>query len=387
MSVKLIKRNGKNFWRMYVCERAKLPGGKVKKLQKNLLFVLNDKETALKEEKLWKKKLVKDASIIEGRDLDFGEVIRRFEVLGRSQFVGRNMNPQTLKGHISLVRKYCAHWWPIVASEITRGDGREVLRKAKTEMGASLTQQRKIKASINLIYNWGIEEKLIKSVNHSPVFGLYLEKDEEKEKVPQILTLSEVQKLLYEAKKQKHPWYPVWALAIQTGMRSGELYALKWSHIDFNNQNIRVSESYSWEQRATKSTKAGYWRNVPVSESLNEVLRELKCTTGDQNHVLPRLTGWSNGEAAKYLRSFLKRIGIDKEIVFHTLRACFATHLLSSGAEPVKVMAIGGWKDLKTFEIYVRLSGVNVSGVTDKLNVLPPLATENCETQPLYQIS
>lgn len=372
---------------MYVCERAKLPEGKVKKLQKNLLFALSDKETALKEEKLWKKKLLKKASLLEGKDLDFGEIIRRFELLGKSQFVGKKMNPQTLKGHISLVKKHCKAWWPLVACEITRGDGREVLRKAKEDFNASLSQQRKIKTSINLIYNWGIEEKLIKGVNHSPVFGLYLEKDEGKEKVPQILSLSEVQKLLYEAKRQKHPWYPVWALAIQTGLRSGELYALKWSSVDFNNQNIRVSESYSWSRRKLKSTKAGYWRNVPISKALNEVLRDLKHKTGDQAHVLPRLTGWSNGEAAKHLRAFLKSIGIEKEVVFHTLRACFATHLLSSGAEPAKVMAVGGWKDLKTFEIYVRLSGVNVSGVTDKLDVLPTAMPEDVNSQPLYRVS
>ena len=52
-------------------------------------------------------------------------------------------------------------------------------------------------------------------------------------------------------------------------------------------------------------------------------------------------------------------------MVFHTLRACFATHLLASGAEPAKVMKIGGWKDLKTFEIYIRLAGVDISGVTE----------------------
>ena len=57
--------------------------------------------------------------------------------------------------------------------------------------------------------------------------------------------------------------------------------------------------------------------------------------------------------------------------MFHTLRACFATHLLASGAEPAKVMRIGGWKDLKTFEVYIRLAGIDVTGVTDAFNILP----------------
>ena len=62
---------------------------------------------------------------------------------------------------------------------------------------------------------------------------------------------------------------------------------------------------------------------------------------------------------------FLERIGINKDVVFHTLRACFATHLLSTGVEPLKVMRMGGWSDLKTFQIYLRMSGVDVRGVAE----------------------
>lgn len=61
----------------------------------------------------------------------------------------------------------------------------------------------------------------------------------------------------------------------------------------------------------------------------------------------------------------MESIGIHKEIVFRTLRACFATHLLSMGVEPLKVMRMGGWSDLKTFQIYLRLSGVDVKGVAE----------------------
>ncbi|WP_369795320.1 tyrosine-type recombinase/integrase [Bacteriovorax sp. BSW11_IV] len=68
---------------------------------------------------------------------------------------------------------------------------------------------------------------------------------------------------------------------------------------------------------------------------------------------------------------FLERIGIRKEVVFHALRACFATHLLSTGVEPLKVMRMGGWSVLKTFQIYLRMSGVDVRGVAEALDVLP----------------
>jgi len=71
------------------------------------------------------------------------------------------------------------------------------------------------------------------------------------------------------------------------------------------------------------------------------------------------------------LRVAFSLIGIQKDVTFHTLRACFATHLLSTGVEAMKVMRMGGWNDLKTFQIYLRMSGVDVKGIAQSLDVIP----------------
>ena len=54
--------------------------------------------------------------------------------------------------------------------------------------------------------------------------------------------------------------------------------------------------------------------------------------------------------------------------IFH---ACFATQLIGSGVEPIKVKESCGWKDLKTTSYYLRLSGIDDKGVTEWLNFLP----------------
>ena len=71
------------------------------------------------------------------------------------------------------------------------------------------------------------------------------------------------------------------------------------------------------------------------------------------------------------LRQYLKDLGIESDVVFHSLRACFATHLLASGVDQATVMKIGGWREIKTFQIYVRLAGVEVKGATNALDVMP----------------
>ena len=53
---------------------------------------------------------------------------------------------------------------------------------------------------------------------------------------------------------------------------------------------------------------------------------------------------------------------------FHDLRATFATMLLIKGVEPIKVMVLGGWKDMKTMQIYMRTAGVEVRGINKVLD-------------------
>jgi len=60
---------------------------------------------------------------------------------------------------------------------------------------------------------------------------------------------------------------------------------------------------------------------------------------------------------------------------FHDLRATWATLMLSKGVEPVKVMTMGGWKDMKTMMIYIRKAGIDIKGITDRLNLHDPSQT------------
>ena len=61
------------------------------------------------------------------------------------------------------------------------------------------------------------------------------------EKVPDILTLGEIKQFLERGKELQNKWYPIWAMALLTGMRNRELYAREWSDIDFENSLIRGS--------------------------------------------------------------------------------------------------------------------------------------------------
>lgn len=367
MAIIPYEKNGKKVFKVYVQFRGKTM--KQLRVQK-VLYSIESLTVARREERRLIKELAEKLAKLEGKGLTWSEVLFRWENEAYAGHLGKRLNRFSIKDHVSRLTKYTSPWLKEIASDLNKADGRRVLSYAES-LGAKHGLLNKIKSSINLIYNWGVEEGLIKGniSGKSPVFGLGLDRKEEKLKP--ILTLDEIRLFLLKAKIHQHPWYHIWAFAILTGMRAGELQALEWGDIDEKNGLIRVSKSFNKRMKANKCPKNGTWRNVDVNSDLQEIISELKQERMDKQYVLPQFSEWKNGQGGKILRMFLKRIGIEKEIVFHTLRACFATHLLSTGVEPLKVMRMGGWSDLKTFQIYLRMSGVDVKGVAEGLSVLP----------------
>jgi integrase len=233
-----------------------------------------------------------------------------------------------------------------------------------------------MKRTISYVFDWALDHRLIPTTAISPVKEIKFKKGEEK--LPEILTLNEIKSLLFTAKRLDHPWFPIWALALQTGMRSGELYALTWDSVDLEGNLIFVHKNYSTKDREIGATKGRYWRTVPISSELKSFLLEIKLSSGGgHSHpefkgdfVLPHFKAWNSGHQAGELRTFCEMSKM-KSIGFHTLRACFATHLLNLNISTAKVMKICGWKELKTMERYIRLAGVEVKGITEDFKVMP----------------
>ena len=232
--------------------------------------------------------------------------------------------------------------------------------------GVSVGHRKKIKQDLKKVFDLGIQMGLLPTVSRSPTFEIVLKREEEK--MPEILSTGQIQRLIATAFDDGHSWRRVWATALLTGMRSGELYALTWKDVDWERQIISVTKSYNCRKREFKSTKSGKWRHIPISVSLENVLREQLQETGQTEHVFPRFREWYQGAQAAVLRRFCFMHELPS-VKFHTLRACFATQMLNMGVDTAKVMKIGGWKELKTMQHYVRLAGVEIRGGTDLLNI------------------
>jgi integrase len=176
-------------------------------------------------------------------------------------------------------------------------------------------------------------------------------------------------KLFDRAKEVRHLWRHVWQMAYHTGGRSGELDALRAKNMNLKTRMGFFDEKYNFLTKEYEILKDEEWRQFPINDDLYELCLELQVDKMEPNDfILPRIHAWKTGQAAKVLRAFCEESKIPS-ICFHTLRACFATHLLQNGVPITKVLSMGGWADLDTMQRYVRLAGVEIEGATNSLSI------------------
>lgn len=364
MTINRYEHNGDELWRVTVHVRSSRD--RKRRIQKKL-SKLSSEKIARREEKRLYREAIREMAFIDKKGLYWEDLVHLW-LLDLKEGLSSNAREKSIHDYETMLRLWTKLWNNKQISDICIADGKDLMRSI-SEGGRSAAYQKKIKNIINRVFNWGIENRYIEKHIVSPVQGLGIRKQDEK--IPEILSLEEIKTLLAKAKSVGHQWFPIWTIALNTGMRSGELYALSWNQIDFEKNLIMVHQAFDSFTKSIGSTKGRYWRIVPMSETLREFLIELKIKSNkDDDFVLPRIKAWTNGDQALPLREFLKEIGL-RSVKFHTLRACWATQMLANGVPAAVVMRIGGWKRSSTMDIYLRLAGVDVKGATDCLDFIP----------------
>ncbi len=242
----------------------------------------------------------------------------------------------------------------------------EVIALHQSAVGhKSQGHQKYMLKCFRVVFNFAVDQG---HLNKSPVPMM---KFKDGGKIMLVLKEDQVRTLLYHARQLNSAWYYHWVLALYTGMRNGELYALTWENVNLDECKIYVKEGWDSKNGFKPFTKSGEDRVVSIAPDLLLALKELKLKSKGDYFVLPRLIEWDRGCQAIELRRFLVGLGLP-EIRFHDLRATWATLLLNKGVEAIKVMQMGGWKDYKTMMIYIRKAGIDIRGGTDVLKLHDP---------------
>lgn len=326
------------------------------------------KSEAKKEERKLIKLVENEVRTRELLGLAWKELLVEYEQASYKGLVDdKELSETTILDRVNTLRLYTLEWLNKPAASITSSDVKSIFKEMEIA-GKSRSRIKALRSAINSVFRWGIQNRKINGIVESPASGLKLHKIDCKKQL--ILNYGQIRCLLEKAKEYQHDYYFIWAMALLTGCRSGELVALEWKDIDLENSVVNISKSWNKRINRIKSTKTNQWRDIPISPQLKTLLLEIKNASLDTQYVLPRITSWIRGDASKVLRGFCRSISIP-EISFHALRACFTTMLLRQGVAVTKVMKLGGWTTYKAMEHYVRLAGVEIQGATESLDFLP----------------
>jgi integrase len=158
-------------------------------------------------------------------------------------------------------------------------------------------------------------------------------------------TADEIERLIAAARDAYDA--ALYATAAYTGLRKGELFALRWQDIDFDGARIVVKRNYSGRELVTP--KNGKTRVVPLIPVLAELLEEHRdsATSGDSVTVF---AGSSDAAMVRY-RKAVKRAGL-RHLPFHSLRHSFGSHAVNV-ATLVQVRDWLGHSDLRMTARYL----------------------------------
>ena len=184
--------------------------------------------------------------------------------------------------------------------------------------------------------------------------------------MPTILSQEEVARLIDAARP---PFHRTLLMALYaTGLRRAELARLKVSDVDSKRMVIHV--------RGGKGRKD---RDVMLSPNLLEALRE--HWRGLQRKPSAWLfpgNRWHTGDTPidtkvvwNACKEAAQRAGLQKGVHPHTLRHCFATHLLEDGADLRTIQILLGHNDLKETARYLHLSQRHLHAAASPLDSLP----------------
>jgi site-specific recombinase XerD len=191
-------------------------------------------------------------------------------------------------------------------------------------------------------------------------FELKLPRPKNDKKLPLVLSEQECINIFSAIDFPKHKLLIM--LAYGTGIRVSELVQLRWADVFFDEHKIHI-----------KSGKGKKDRIVMLPFSVVAALQAYRSLNNKSEWIFD---GQYKGEpySASSVRQVMKRaveaVGLEKKATPHTLRHCFATHLLEVGTDIRFIQSLLGNSSIKTTTIYTHLTKKSTENIISPLDLL-----------------
>jgi integrase len=150
---------------------------------------------------------------------------------------------------------------------------------------------------------------------------------------------------------------PLVTLAKHTGLRRGELFALKWAHVDFTRHQVSVHGAQS---------KSGQTRHIPLNREARAALVAWRRQAPQTALVFPGDDGAMLTNVKKAWGGLCRRARLEG-FRFHDLRHDFASKLVMAGVPLNTVRELLGHSDLQTTLRYAHLAPAHKAEAVEML--------------------
>ena len=185
-----------------------------------------------------------------------------------------------------------------------------------------------------------------KAIVKSEINPATIERPRREYVLPNVLSKSEVKKILESLRNQKHRC--MLSLIYACGLRRGELLNLKPEDVDSARNLLKI-----------RLAKGGRDRMVPLTPKILTLLRDYYRVYRPKVWLFEgQIAGMPYGERSiqSVLKQAIQASGIKKPVTLHWLRHSYATHLLEAGTDLRYIQTLLGHKSSKTTEIYTHVS-------------------------------
>lgn len=288
--------------------------------------------------------IYRDVELNESYSLTLGEWLDKW----LNEYMSLTLRQSTLSGYKSNINNYIK---PILGnkmlSAITTDDIQKMYNKLKKEgrvkpdkngsKALSNSTVRGIHMMLHEALEYAVREHLIIT---NPTYNTTIPKSNYAPK--QILNDNELDRFM-NAIESDELWYDFFYTEITTGLRRGEICALKWSDFDENTGILKICRTATKTDTGDTKTLAGN-RKILLPPSTAELLKKRKEKSISEwifhnpycpeKHINPNT-------AYAHLKKLLEKAELPS-IRFHDLRHTFATHALASGVDAKTLSGILG---------------------------------------------
>lgn len=252
-----------------------------------------------------------------------------------------------------------------------------------------------IVASTNMIFKYAHDMKLIKTLPSEgikrPKKKVSVEELEDSEIHKKFLEKDELFQFLEVAKNHHSPQnsFEVFTTLAYTGMRAGELLALKWSDIDFENNTISITKTYynpnnnkKHYQILTPKTESSIGK-ISVDPHVIQLLKDYKVNVQDtwknelyvdNNFVFTDVNGYPLviKKLSTWIQAIMKKTDItNKHISTHSFRHTHCALLIEAGVHIKEIQERLRHKDINTtMNIYAKITNSYKKDASQKFSQL-----------------